>query len=49
MARVKKKKEKETNLGHVGEELFKIVEIQVGTRELGLDELPDPLKESRDT
>jgi len=32
-------------LGHVGEELFEVVEIQVGAREFGLDEIPDPLEE----
>lgn len=40
-----KKDEKETNLDHVGEELLKVVEMQVGSRELGLDEIPDPLEE----
>ena len=34
------------NLGHVSEELFKVVKIQVGARELSLDEIPDPLEES---
>ena len=38
--------EQETNLGHVGEELFDVIEIQVGARELGLDKIPDPLEGS---
>lgn len=33
-------------LGHVGEELFHVVKIQVGARELGLDEIPDPIEGS---
>ncbi len=41
-----KKGEQETDLGHVGEELFEVIEIQVGARELGLDDIPDPLEES---
>lgn len=45
---MEKKKGRETSLpflGHVGEELLKVVEMQVGSRELGLDEIPDPLEE----
>ena len=38
--------EKETNLGDVGEEVFKVVKIQIGIRELLLDQIPDPLEES---
>lgn len=38
---------KDTNLSHVGEELLQILKIQMGTRKLLLDKLPDPLKRSR--
>ena len=41
-----KKGEQETNLGHIGEELLDVLEIQAGARELGFDEIPDPFEES---
>jgi hypothetical protein len=45
---IRKKKKKRT-LGHVDEEFFKVVKIQISTGELLLDELPDPLEESSES
>ena len=36
-----KKGEQGTSLGHIGEKLLDVIEIQVCPRELGLDEIPD--------